>query len=58
MVGDPFSFLFQTFNQNFNEKTILETHSMPEKTWKVILNISGNVNAAARLAGGQSLILK
>ena len=36
-------------NQDFNE-TILETLSMSEKTLKVLLNISNNVNAAARLA--------
>ena len=44
-------------NQDFNE-TILETLSMSEKTFKVLLNISNNVNAAARLAWGQPLILK
>ena len=44
-------------NQDFNE-TILETLSMSEKTLKVLLNISNNVNAAARLAWGQPSILK
>ena len=36
-------------NQDFNE-TILETLSISEKALKMLLNISGNVNAAARLA--------
>ena len=36
-------------NQDFNE-TILESLSMSEKALKMILNISDNVNAAARLA--------
>ena len=51
MVGDPF-FVFipnTKCNQDFNE-TILETPSMPEKALKMLLNISGNVNPAARLA--------
>ena len=42
---------------DFNE-TILEILSMSEKPFKMILNISDNVNAAARLAWGQSSILK
>ena len=37
------------FNQDFNE-TISETLSMSEKALKMLLNISDNVNAAARLA--------
>ena len=44
-------------NQDFNE-TILETLSMSEKALKILLNIFGNVNAAARLSWGQSLNLK
>ena len=36
-------------NQDFNE-TIIETHSMPQKALKMLLNISGNINAAARFA--------
>ena len=36
-------------HQDFNE-TILETFSKPEKALKMLLNISGNVNPAARLA--------
>ena len=36
-------------NQDFNE-TILETLSMSEKALKMLLNISDNVNAAARFA--------
>ena len=36
-------------NQDFN-KTVLETLSIPEKTLKMLLNISDNVNGAARLA--------
>ena len=42
---------------DFNE-TILETLSMSEKALKILLNIFGNVNAAARLAWGQPPILK
>ena len=37
------------YHQDFNE-TILETFSKPEKALKMLLNISGNVNPAARLA--------
>ena len=44
-------------NQDFNE-TILETLSMSEKALKMLLNISDNVNAAAKLAWGQPSILK
>ena len=44
-------------NQDFNE-TILETLSILEKALKMLLNISGNVNAAARLAWGQPSIFK
>ena len=36
-------------NHDSNE-TILETLSMSEKALKILLNILGNVNAAARLA--------
>ena len=36
-------------NQDF-KITILETLSMSEKALKILLNIFGNVNAAARLA--------
>ena len=36
-------------NHDSNE-TILETLSMSEKALKMLLNIFGNVNAAARLA--------
>ena len=36
-------------NQDFNE-TILETLSMLEKALKMLLNISDNVDPAARLA--------
>ena len=32
------------------DKTVLENLSMSKKVLKMILNISGNVNAAARLA--------
>ena len=39
-------------------ETILETLSMSEKAVKMLLNIFGNVNAAARLAWVQSSILK
>ena len=42
----------QRCNQDFNE-TILETLSMSEKALKMLLNISGNVNAAARVAWAQ-----
>ena len=42
---------------DFNE-TILETLSMSEKALKILLNIFGNVNTAARLAWGQPPILK
>ena len=34
-------------NQEFNE-TIIETHSMPGKALKMLLNISGNITAGAR----------
>ena len=44
-------------NHDSNE-TILETLSMSEKALKMLLNILGNVNAAARLAWGQPSILK
>ena len=39
-------------NQDFNETT-LETFSMSEKALKMLLDISGKINAAARLAWGQ-----
>ena len=35
-------------NQDFN-KTVLETLSMPETSLKMLPNISGNANPAARL---------
>ena len=44
-------------NRDFNE-TILETLNVPEKALKMLLNISGNVNAAPSLTRGQPLILK
>ena len=44
-------------NHDSNE-TILETISMSEKALKMLLNIFGNVNAAARPAWGQPSILK
>ena len=44
-------------HQDFNE-FILETLSMLEKAWKILLNIFGNVNAAGRLVWGQPSILK
>ena len=37
------------YNQDFY-KTILETLSLSEKALKMLLNISDNINAAARLA--------
>ena len=37
------------YNSDFNE-TVLETLSMSEKALKMLLNFSGNVNAAARVA--------
>ena len=50
MMGDPFSFLFQTqICKHDSNETILETLSMSEKAVKMLLNIFGNVNAAARL---------
>ena len=52
MDGDRSFFVFipnPKCNQDFNE-TILETLSMLEKAFKVLLNISDNVNAAVRLA--------
>ena len=44
-------------NHDSNE-TILETLSMSEKALKMLLNIFGNVNAAARLEWGQPSIFK
>ena len=44
-------------NQDFNE-TILENLSMSEKAIKMLLYISGNVNAVARLAWIQPSFLK
>ena len=44
-------------NQVFHD-TILETLSMSEKVLKMQLNISGNVDAADKLAWGQWSILK
>ena len=40
------------YNSDFHE-TILETLSMSEKALKMLLNFSGNVNAAARVAWAQ-----
>ena len=42
---------------NFND-SILETLSMSEKAFKILLHIFGNVNGAARLAWGQPPNLK
>ena len=51
MMGDPFSFLFQTQNvSTITMKQILEPLSTSEKAVKMLLNIFGNANAAARLA--------
>ena len=44
-------------NQDFNE-SILETLSMSEKSFKMLLNISGNVNPVASIVWGQPSILK
>ena len=44
-------------NHDSNE-TILETLSMSGKALKMLLNIFGNANAAARLVWGQPSILK
>ena len=57
MVRDPFFIPNPKYNHYFNE-TILETLSMPGKALKKLLNISDNLNPAARLACDQSLILK
>ena len=49
--GDPPLFVFipnLKSNHDSNE-TILETLNMSEKALKILLNIFGNVNAAARL---------
>ena len=50
IVRDHFVFIPNPkCNQDFNE-TILETLSMLEKALKMLLNISDNVDPAARLA--------
>ena len=45
------------YNQDFNE-TILENQSISAKALKMLLNLSDNVNLAAKLAWGKPLILK
>ena len=44
-------------NQDFNE-TILETLSLSEKALKMLLNMSDNANAAARIGWAHPSILK
>ena len=44
-------------NQDFNE-TILETLSLSEKALKMLLNMSDNANAAARIGWAQPSILR
>lgn len=46
MVGDPFSFLFQTQNTSRISMKLFTNSSTPEKVAKMLLNISGNVSPA------------
>ena len=57
--GRPlFSFIPNPKCNQDSYDTILETLSMSEKALRLLLNIFGNANAAARLAWGQQSILK
>ena len=56
--GRPFcSFLIQTQNVIKISMKLFRNFSMPEKDLKMLLNISRNVNLAARLSWGQPSIL-